>query len=151
MWPPGRIPAGTSTAAFTSTLDLLPTFAALTKASLPENKIDGFDISKTLTSDQSPRKELIYYSSHGSLQGIRQGDWKYLEIFPRKKNKKNTNSKPTKYLFNLADDIGEQNNLLESKPDLIAKLKSRMTQADEEITKNARSVWRKENATANEK
>ena len=147
MWAPVRIPARTSTDAFTSTLDLLPTFAALTKTPLPENKIDGLDISKTLTSDESPREELIYYSSKGNLEGIRQGDWKYLEVTGRK-NKKNPNPKTVKYLFNLSDDIGEQNNLFESKPDLVAKLKSRMTQADEEITKNARPVWRKEKATA---
>ena len=142
MWAPGRIPAGTSTDAFTSTMDLLPTIASITKTELPKRKIDGYDISGTFASDETPRDELIYYSKDGNLQGIRQGDWKYLEITPRK-NKRNPNPKTTKYLFNLADDIGEQTNLVESNPDVIPKLKARMSAADSEITKNARPVWRK--------
>ena len=147
MWAPGRIPAGTSTDAFTSTLDLLPTFAALTKTELPETKIDGLDISKTLTSNESPRDELIYYSPNGKLEGIRQGNWKYLELPPKKK-KEQSNPKPQKLLFNLADDIGEQNNLFDSKPGLVAKLKSRMIAVDDEITQNARPVWRQKAAAA---
>ena len=142
MWAPGRIPAGTSTNAFTSTMDLLPTIAAITKTELPKTKIDGFDISTTFNSDETPRDELIFYSKNGPLEGIRKGDWKYLEVTPRK-NKKNPNPKTNKYLFNLAEDIGEQNNLLVSKPEIAAALKNQMQQADDEITANARPVWRK--------
>ena len=141
MWAPGRIPAGTSTDAFTSTLDLLPTFASLTKTQLPETKIDGLDISKTLTTNESPRNELIFYSPHGKLEGIRQGDWKYLELVARK-TKKQPDPKPEKLLFNLAEDIGEQHNLYESNLELAGKLKSRMIAVDDEITENARPVWR---------
>jgi len=142
MWAPGRIPAGTSTNAFASTMDLLPTIAAITKKPLPENRIDGFDITPTFKSDDSPRDELIYYSSQGKLQGIRKGDWKYLEMTPRQK-KNQPKPTTTTYLFNLAEDIGEQTNLFESKPELVEKLKARMAEADEEITANARPVWRK--------
>jgi len=59
-------------------MDLLPTIAALTGSPLPAvNKIDGYDISKTFKSDQTPRNELVYYSPQGLFQGIRVGDWKY--------------------------------------------------------------------------
>ena len=141
MWAPGRIPAGTSTNAFTSTLDLLPTIAALTKSQLPTNKIDGKDITSTLTSDRSPRKDLLFYSARGQLQGIREGDWKFLEI--TQTNRKNKSSKTTSYLFNLADDIGEQNNLLDQYPERVARMKIQMQRLDSEISENARSVWRK--------
>ncbi len=148
MWAPGRIPAGTSTNAFTSTLDLLPTFAKLTHTTLSDHKIDGVDISKTFTSDETPREQLIYYSARGVLEGIRQGDWKYLKVTPGKKQKR-TNQKPSKheakeYLFNLSDDIGEQTNLFEAKPEIVAKLKAAMFDKDREITDNARPVWRKQ-------
>lgn len=143
MWAPGRIPAGTSTDAFTSTLDLLPTFASLTGKKLPDRKIDGFDITATFESDESPRNELVFYSAQGKLEGIRQGDWKYLQQTPRKRKNQPT-PKTSTYLFNLADDIGEQNNLLETKPELAARLKASMIKADQEITSNARPVWRKE-------
>ena len=141
MWAPGRIPAGTSTNAFTSTLDLLPTIAALTKSQLPTNKIDGKDITSTLTSDRSPRKDMLFYSARGQLQGIREGDWKFLEI--TQTNRKNKSSKTTSYLFNLADDIGEENNLLDQYPERVARMKIQMQRLDSEISENARSVWRK--------
>lgn len=142
MWAPGRIPAGTSTDAFTTTMDLLPTIAAIINTELPQRKIDGHDITTTFTSDETPRDEMIFYSKNGPLEGIRKGDWKYLEVTPRK-NKRNPNPKTTKYLFDLANDIGEQNNLLELKPEIVADLKARMKEADAEITENARPVWRK--------
>ena len=141
MWAPGRIPAGTSTNAFTSTLDLLPTIAAITKSQLPTNKIDGKDISSTLTSDRTPRKDMLFYSARGQLQGIREGDWKFLEI--TQTNRKTKTSKTTSYLFNLANDIGEQNNLLDQYPERIARMKIQMQRLDSEISENARSVWRK--------
>jgi len=132
MWGPGRIPAGTSTDAFTSTMDLLPTIAALSGKPLPtNNKIDGFDISVTFKSDASPRTEFVYYSAQGKLEGIRIGHWKYLE------------KKSHTFLFNLAEDIGEQNNQYEQHPEIVDNLKARMIEIDNEITANARPVWRK--------
>ncbi|QDT10349.1 sulfatase [Planctomycetes bacterium K23_9] len=145
MWGPGRIPAGTSTNAFTSTIDLLPTIASLSGKPLPTaNKIDGYDISSTFQSDQSPRDEFVYYSAHGNLEGIRVGDWKYLEKHPRKNPKQKQVPKTQYFLFNLSNDLGEQTNLYEQTPDVVAKLKARMNEIDEEVTANARPVWRKE-------
>lgn len=141
MWAPGHIPAGTSTNAFSSTLDLLPTIASLTKSKLPANKIDGKDISATLISDRSPRNDMLFYSARGELQGIREGDWKLLEI--TKVNRKNKTSQTTSYLFNLADDIGEQNNLFTQYPERAGRMRIQMQRLDAEITENARSVWRK--------
>lgn len=149
MWAPGRIPPGTSTDAFTTTMDLLPTIASLSGKPLPEGKttegatIDGKDISSTFTSDETPRDELVFYSAQGALEGIRRGDWKYLEQRPRKNRRQNAKTPKTNfYLFNLAHDIGEQTNLYDSEPEIVAELRSRMLEADEEITKNARLVWR---------
>ncbi len=143
IWGPGRIPSGTSTAAMTSTLDLLPTIAALAgKPILGGNTIDGFDISATLTTDASPRDELVFYSAQGQLEGIRVGDWKYLEVQPGK-NAPPANRTAKRFLFNLGEDIGEQNNRLELEPEIVARLKSRMRDVDSEITMHARPVWTK--------
>ena len=151
MWAPGRIPAGTSTDAFTSTMDLLPTIAALSGKPLPQDrKIDGHDISGTFKNDESPRNEMVFYSAHGNLEGIRIGDWKLLEKMPRRnRNQKNKQpAKPQTFLFNLAEDIGEQKNLYKQKPDIVAKLKNRMKEVDTEVTANARPVWRKQVSAA---
>jgi len=146
MWGPGRIPAGTSTNAFTSTMDLLPTIAALSAAPLPADlQIDGFDISATFESDDSPRNELVFYASRGMLEGIRLGDWKYLEKNGRAKRKNKPAVEPKKFLFNLSKDIGEQNNLFAQKPEIAAQLRARMTEVDEHITAHARPVWKKAN------
>ena len=113
VWAPGRVEAGTSTDAFTSTIDLLPTIAAITETKLPERKIDGVDMTSTFDSDESPRQEMLFYSKRGVLQGIRVGNWKYLEISPGQRRNQ-PKPKPKKYLFDLANDIGEQTNVLDS-------------------------------------
>ena len=142
MWGPGRIPAGTSTHAFTSTLDLLPTIAALSGKPLPDvNTIDGKDISSTFQSDESPRNELVFYSANGILEGIRVGDRKYLE--KRARGKRGQQAAVERFLFNLADDLGERYNLIQEKPDSAEKLRQRMLTLDNEVTANARPVWTK--------
>lgn len=141
IWAPGRIPAGSETDALASTMDLLPTIAALTGTPLPEDRaIDGLDISPLLTGDSgtpSPRKEFLYYHMNGTLVGIRQGDWKFLTMPPPGKKK------PETMLFNLADDLGENNNLAAGKPELAERLRRRMTELDAAITAEARPVWKK--------
>lgn len=138
------IPAGTVCNELAGTIDLLPTIASLTGKSLPKKRvIDGMDITGLLldTTDKSPRSEFIHYTSRGDLEGIRQGDWKLL--VKKARNQRNNNSpKPAQvFLFNLHDDLGEQNNLAETHPEIVAKLKARMIEADTEITDNARSPW----------
>ena len=141
IWGPGRIPAGTVTDAFASTMDLLPTIAALTNQPLPtDHEIDGYDISKTFHSDQSPREELVYYSAQGNLEGIRSGPWKFLKKQRRAKQDQ-SDPEPDVYLFNLADDLGEQVNLVDRQPSIVAKLNARMLEVDQQITADARPVW----------
>ncbi len=142
MWGPGRIPAGTTTDAFTSTMDLLPTIASLIGRPLPaETAIDGHDISNTFVADSSPRNELIYYASRGQLEGIRVGDWKYLEKQLNQKPKK-PSAPPRRFLFNLREDIGEQVNRIKQEPEIAVRLRARMVELDQEITADARPVWR---------
>ena len=47
-------------------------------------------------------------------------------------------------LFDLEADLGEKNNLAESKPEVVAKLKARMLELDAQIAKEARQPWFKE-------
>jgi arylsulfatase A len=153
MWGPGRIPAGTATDAITSTIDLLPTIATITNSELPKtNRIDGMDISLTFTQDVSPRNEFVYYTAQGDLAGIRVDDWKLLEKAPGKnandkngKGQKQPNADASKQvmLFHLGEDIGEKVNRADDKPDIVSKLRQRMQTIDNEITANARPVWKK--------
>jgi arylsulfatase A-like enzyme len=139
LWAPGRIPAGTETDALASTIDILPTIAALTGTSLPTGRpIDGVDISPLLKGETpSPREEFLYYAMSGRLDGIRQGDWKLLALPPKGGGKADT------MLFNLAEDVGEKNNLAKEKPELVNRLRQRMTELDAAIGAGARPVWEK--------
>ena len=143
------IPAGTVCEELTGTIDVLPTIAAITKTPLPTDRtIDGLDVSKLWMGqvDQSPRSEFLHYTSRGDLEGLRQGDWKLLVKKPRQNRNKQPNTKQVEaLLFNLEDDIGEKNNLADKHPDIVEKLRERMTQLDEEITSNARTPWFKNN------
>ena len=145
MWGPGRIPAGTSTEAFTSTMDLLPSIAKLDGIELKaRGKIDGIDISSVMHGDNdSPRNEFLYYSSRGELQGIRVGDFKLRIAKPRpnrkKGNKKPAAGKPVVQLYNLKKDISEIDNLADKMPEKVKELKARMQELDAEIEENQRS------------
>lgn len=140
VWGPGRIPAGTSSDAFATTMDIFPTIASLTSAPVSDRKIDGLDITPVLHGDgPSPRKEMVYYTARGELKGLRQGDWKLL--LPAKGKKGKTSG--TVELFNLAEDIGESNNLAEKHPGKVESLKARMKELDDEISENARPTWKK--------
>jgi arylsulfatase A len=134
MWAPGRIPAGTETAAMASTIDLFPTIAKLAGLEASSNgTIDGMDISDLIQgSDQSPRNEFIYYSRKGVLEGLRQGDWK---VRLKGKNQE---------LYNLAEDIGEQNNLAKSQPERTSHLIERMNQLDAQLSTEIRPIGRVE-------
>jgi len=79
LWGPGRVPAGTTCSALASTLDILPTCAALAGAELPTDRvIDGEDIRHLWHGrfdEATPDKSFFYYLRM-HLQAVRQGRWK---------------------------------------------------------------------------
>lgn len=76
---PGHVPAGSTSAAVTSAMDLLPTLAHLAGAELAEDRVrDGHDISALWQDPEhtpSPHTVLPYYWGH-DLEAVRKGDWK---------------------------------------------------------------------------
>ena len=75
---PGVAPAGIVCNQLASTIDLLPTFAAITSAKLPAHKIDGVNILPLFKGDTqaTPRKVFYYYYRRNNLEAVRRGDWK---------------------------------------------------------------------------
>lgn len=144
IWAPGRIPAGTTSDELVSSIDLLPSLAALAESEIPaEHRIDGLDLSATLTGDApSKREEFVYYTSQGAPDGIRQGDWKLLLKGDGTRGKER--NQPGPLLFHITEDISESKNLAKEHPGKVAELTARLKELDAEVTANARPVWRKE-------
>ncbi len=83
MWWKDKIPAGTSCEKLCSTIDILPTVAALIGAELPDQKIDGKDIRGLMFGDEkaeSPHDAFYGYYGNGQLQTIRSERFKL--VFP---------------------------------------------------------------------
>ena len=60
----------------------------------------------------------------------------------RRGNASQSDGQPAQVLlFDLAADVGEQNNLAQTKPEIVKNLRARMEIIDAEITKNARAPW----------
>ena len=136
---PGKIPAGWSSDQMLTTLDLLPTFASIAGAKLPDVKLDGMDASDFLTraSQTSPRDEYLYYSGC-LLTGVRSGKWKM--VLPRQQAPgglgwwaRMIDEVPEMQLFDLEADPGETTNVAAEHPEMIASLTERIEAAREEL------------------
>jgi arylsulfatase len=82
---PGIIPAGAICNQLASTIDLLPTFAHISGAPLPELRIDGVNIISLMTEAEtisSPREYFLYYYRQNDLDAIRNDRFKL--VFPHK-------------------------------------------------------------------
>jgi arylsulfatase A-like enzyme len=74
----GVIPAGEICNQLASSLDILPTIAAITGTDLPEHRIDGISILPLMLGDKaaSPRNEFYYYYEVNSLEAVQRDFWK---------------------------------------------------------------------------
>lgn len=137
LWGPDRVPAGTTCDSIASTLDILPTFAALAGASIPSDRvIDGENVEHLFHGEfdkANPDKAFFYYlRTH--LQAVRQGNWKL--HLPREKEpvgaapfRRNTHIAPEDrigfdepFLVDLNADLGETTNVADNHPDVLKAL-----------------------------
>jgi arylsulfatase A-like enzyme len=110
---PDRIPAGRVCDEFLTTLELFPTLAAASGATLPDGlALDGYDMLPTLADKTpSPRKEMFW--EFRGQKAARIGNWKWID------------SEKSKGLFDLSADVSETTDLSASKPQLAADMASR--------------------------
>jgi arylsulfatase A len=110
-WWPGKVAAASTTAAITSHMDWLPTFAALSGAELPARKLDGLDLSPLLFGQSGAHgHEVFHYYQGFNLQAVRSGTWK---LHLAKGD-----------LYDLESDIGESKNISKEHPEEVAKLRA---------------------------
>lgn len=134
---PGKIPERTVCDAVAGTIDLLPTAVALAGGKLPaEPVIDGRDISPLLFGEtkQSPREAHYYFAGY-NLQAVRQGAWKLALTAQPETMGRNAGSDAQRNprLYNLDQEIGEQTNLADKHPEIVAKLQELAQKMNAEI------------------
>ena len=121
-WWPKSIPAGTETDSVTSMMDILPTFVKLAGGSAPSDRqLDGGDIWPILagTPDAQSPHDTFYYYRGLNLQAIRNGSWK-LHLAKGE-------------LYNLADDIGEAQEVAQDHPEVVARLRRLAEETNEDL------------------
>ncbi len=121
---PGITAAGTESSIPTISMDIAPTLMGL--AGIEKHNMetpDGVSLEGILSNESEPDRKAIrvYYPHyHGSYSEpsymVREGDWKLIYFYERDETE----------LYNLADDIGEQNNLVDDHFDMVTRIKSEM-------------------------
>ncbi len=125
FWMPGVVPAGTVSAKLASTLDLLPTFASLSGAELPQDRVlDGYDLSSMLVEQQpSPRESMFYYRD-SRLMAVRNGRYKAHFItqdsYVPGSNVATDHDPPL--LFDLEIDLGEKRDIAADHPEVVEQI-----------------------------
>ena len=129
---PGKVPAGRTSDALWATIDLLPTFTALSGVKPPMDRvIDGIDQTALLLGQTEDGRETFIYDQVGDSDanmgvGIRKGNWKLL--LPGRKPEQDhrflmdfgTNGLE---LYDLDRDIGEKNNVADDHPEVVKELR----------------------------
>ncbi|MEZ6095922.1 MAG: sulfatase-like hydrolase/transferase [Pirellulaceae bacterium] len=128
QWP-GRIPSGVVCDTPVITLDFLPTFMKVAGGGGENaNALDGMDLTplfKNPSTTSDARN--LFWRTHGSKGqvAVRNGDWKLVW----QRDKPDTEPK----LFNLANDVAENDNVAESHPERVNEMLSAIQEWEQEL------------------
>lgn len=120
----GKIKAGTQSDHVSAFWDVLPTVAEIVGTEVPENT-DGISFLPTLLGDEQKTHDYLYWEFHEKKgrQAIRKGDWKLVKY--NVLDPENTTSE----LYDLSNDIGEENNVADENPEVVEELEKLMLSA----------------------
>ena len=125
-WPAGKLKITECDVPVIS-VDFYPTIMDMLGKKVSEDQnVDGISLVPLLMGEKTLDRDAIFwhfphYSNHGMQSpggAIRSGDYKLLEYYEN----------GSVQLFNLKNDIGEQNDISASNPEITAELKSRLHQ-----------------------
>src|SRR5207302_6044157 len=113
---PGKLPAGKTYDPPVIALDILSTACAVAGATVDAD-VDGVNLLPHLTGERATAPHAALYWRFGPQKAIRKGRWKLVDWrdFDARRNS-------GWQLYDLANDIGEKNNLAASQPQIVAEL-----------------------------
>ncbi|WP_339925606.1 sulfatase [uncultured Cyclobacterium sp.] len=137
FWWPAQIKPGV-VMDMATTMDLLPTFCAISGTALPDDRVyDGFDISGLLKGTGKSERETVFYYRGQRVFAVRKGDYK--AHFITQLEYGNPTAHPTTHpavtvensatiletplLYNVNNDPGERFNIAEDHPEIIAEIR----------------------------
>jgi arylsulfatase A-like enzyme len=134
---PGIIEPGTSDA-LVSQVDFYASLASLLGVTLEDDEaMDSLDMTDALLGTTTDAREYIIEESVVTLS-LRKGNWKYIERINDEKEERTIWVEVDKaieggflkgpQLYNLADDLGETNNVAAEFPEIVAELQTKIDQ-----------------------
>ncbi|QJD98107.1 sulfatase [Mucilaginibacter robiniae] len=138
---PGQVEAGGTNSMLMTNMDILPTIAAATGATLPQKPIDGVNFLQVWRGKvkTDPREVFYYYFGKNNLEGVRYKNWKL--VLPHPSNtyaplhgKGGDGGKIGRVdvpvaLYDLAHDPGEAYDVQLNYPDVVKKILALADQA----------------------
>ena len=121
---PGHIAPGTESAHVSAFWDFMPTAAELADVAAPE-ATDGISYLPTLLGENQAPHEYLYWEfpEKGYQVGLRQEKWKAV-----RKNMESNPDGPIE-LYDLEQDLGEENDVADQHPEVVRKMTQLMRDA----------------------
>ncbi len=122
---PGKIESNTRTDHVSAFWDVFPTVSEIAGVDVPDN-LDGISFLPTLLgADKQLNHEYLYWEFHerGGRQAVRKGNWKAVKY-----NVLKDPEAPIE-LYNLMEDIREENNVAAKYPDIIVEMETILKEA----------------------
>lgn len=110
-----------------SSLDIYPAIAKLAGAEMPSN-IDGKDLFDVLATDDEQSKDRSLFWRQGNRTAYMKGDWKLVD------NRYASGSAREWELFDLSNDLSEENNLAKEEPEKLAEMIEEWAQLESQMS-----------------
>jgi arylsulfatase A-like enzyme len=129
---PGRIPAGKTSAQVGIMMDLTATILAVTNSPVPaEAKLEGMNLLPLLQNGAQRTERTLFWrvtTQARRQRAVRQGDWKLVL------------DAGVPFLYNLATDVGERNDLANQRQDIVRKLFPLIGQWEADVDAEAKAL-----------